>query len=53
VLEEVEAEEREVEGSDGKLGERAERDVWEGEGVLRRIDESLLRACRRRGEGTD
>jgi hypothetical protein len=47
VLDEVEAEELEAEGAGGRRGEREERDDWDGEGVLRRIEESLLRACMR------
>jgi hypothetical protein len=42
---EVDVEEPDVEAPAGSRGEREERDDWDGDGVLRRIDESLLRAC--------
>ena len=47
MLTEAEVEEPDVEAPAGGRGEREERDDWDGDGVLRRIDESLLRAYMR------
>lgn len=47
MLTEAEAGESDAEAPAGGRGEREERDDWDGDGVLRRIDESLLRACMR------
>ena len=47
LLTEADVEEPDVEAPAGGRGEREEREDWDGDGVLRRIDESLLRACMR------